>query len=369
MQKDGHHGMTYAIARFAGFDHEKAQLLAHASQYIDDATNGGTIKFDNGALYDRVATAHRMLDYRNSEELANHRAWVPFHFLPGNGGLSAGQEPPKAQDSFIYKLVCKPDSHVARDMLRAAVRDKGKAYGFHRFGLTMHVYADTFAHQGFAGVNHKINEVSLQETEGYESVFGRFRNKIVNYFLSSYFPLGHGAALSLPDQPFLTWTYKNGLGEEVSRNNLDIFMEAADKMCRAMQCFIADDESMDLDNQNGLSIDAKSAIRAFLKSNDNDDGEKRNDKWLQAIAGGNFSFGAATVSYIPKGKGSWKYLALGTEAEQEVQADKAKGVEKEIFPYKPEFLGSDWKMFHDGALAHRFDVIHDILPRYGICVA
>lgn len=360
MQKDGHHGMTYVIARFAGFDHGQAQTLAHASQYIDDATNGGAITFDNGAMYNRIATAHRMLDYRNSEELANHHAWVPFHFLPGNDGLPAGQEPPKAQDHFVYKLVCRPDSPIARDMLRAAMRDKGKPYGFHRFGLTMHVYADTFAHQGFAGINHKINEVELQHTEGYDHVFGQFKDKIANYFISQAFPLGHGAALTLPDQPYLTWTYKNGLGEEVPRNNLDIFTEAADKMCRAMQCFLADDPSMDLESQQGLPQQARQAIRDFLKSNDDEDGEKRNGKWLQAIAAGHFSFGKETVSYIPKGKGSWKHEALDTVAEDG---------DEDPFPYKPAFLSSHWKMFHDGALAHRFDVLHDILPRYGICDA
>ncbi|HKI53307.1 MAG TPA: DUF6765 family protein [Anaerolineales bacterium] len=360
MQIDGHHGMTYVVARYAGFDHEAAQTLAHASQYIDDATNGGPIKFENGALYNRIATAHKMLDYRNSEELANHRCWVPFHFLPGNDGLPVNQEPPKAQDHFVYKLVCKPDSHVARDMLRAAIRDKEKAYGFHRFGITMHVYADTFAHQGFAGINHKINDVVLQQTEGYEGVFERFKNKITNYFISEAFPLGHGAALTLPDQPYLTWSYKNGLGETVSRNNLDIFTEAADKMCRAMQCFIAGDKTATLENQQGLPQDARQVIREFLESNSDEDGEKRHEKWLEAISAGHFSFGAETVSYIPKGEGSWKHDALGTVA---VEGDE------DPFPFKPEFLTSNWKMFHDGALAHRFDVLHDILPKYGICDA
>ena len=33
------------------------------------------------------------------------------------------------------------------------------------------------------------------------------------------------------------------------------------------------------------------------------------------------------------------------------------------------FLISDWKMFHDALQAHRFEVIHEILPKYGISAA
>ncbi len=41
----------------------------------------------------------------------------------------------------------------------------------------------------------------------------------------------------------------------------------------------------------------------------------------------------------------------------------------EPFEYKESFLASDWKMFHDALQAHRFDIIHDILPAFGICVS
>ena len=33
------------------------------------------------------------------------------------------------------------------------------------------------------------------------------------------------------------------------------------------------------------------------------------------------------------------------------------------------FLTSDWKMFHDGAKAHRRAVVDDVLTRYGIVAA
>ena len=90
MQIDFHHTATYVAARAAGFGHREAETVAYCAQYVDDAVNSGTIQFLNGAMYSRISSAHKMLDYRNFEKLANHHVWLPFHFLPGNGGRRAG---------------------------------------------------------------------------------------------------------------------------------------------------------------------------------------------------------------------------------------------------------------------------------------
>lgn len=357
MQIDGHHAMTYVAARLAGFSRPKASIVAYSAQYVDDATNSGVIRFDNDAMYGRISSAHKMLDYRNSDELANHQVWVPFHFLPGNGGKPAGENP---DGGFIRKLVCYPDSHVARDMLRICAADSAKPYALHRLGITMHVYADTWAHQGFAGVNHKINEVSDISSNS-KALDRSFLNKMINYFLSESFPLGHGAALSHPDRPSLIWEYENGLGERVKRNNQQIFMDAVDKMCRAMQCFIAGDLDMNLESMPGLpGADAKK-ILSLIKTIKGDSGEIRHHKWIEEIASGSFSFGAEKVAYVGKGKGSWKHKSIG----QLASADTG----RETFTYNKSFMKSNWKHFHDALQAHRLDVLHDILPRYGICAA
>ncbi len=93
MHIDFHHAVTYVCARLAGFTHAKANIVAYSAQYVDDATNSGTIRFDNGAMYTRISSAHKMVDYRNSKALKNHRVWIPFHFLPGNGEKEAGKNP------------------------------------------------------------------------------------------------------------------------------------------------------------------------------------------------------------------------------------------------------------------------------------
>lgn len=358
MQIDGHNTMTYVAARGAGFTQKEAAIIAHSAQYVDDATNGGYIQFDNGAMYFRIASAHKMLDYRNSEELANHHVWIPFHFLPGNGGAPVGENP--EGDSFIRKLVCKPDSPVARDVLKALFDSADTPYGLHRLGITMHVYADTWAHQGFSGVNHEINQVTELESDDPEEDESLF-NKIKNFFVSNAFPLGHGAALSHPDKPYLKWCYKNGLGEWVDRDNPRDFRDAVNHMCKAMRAYRAGDKDMNLDQHEGLPPADDALVAELIQDVKSADGEQRHADWLDAIREGRFSFGKEALDYVPKGVGSWKYEAIG----QDAAIDK----DDDVFAYRPEFLQSDWKQFHDALQACRYSIINDVLPRYGICAA
>ncbi len=357
MQIDGHHALTYIAARLAGFTAPDANIIAYSAQYVDDATNSGQIKFSNGAMYSRISSAHKMLDYRNSNELANHRVWIPFHFLPGNGGLAAGSNP---TGSFINKLICTPDSHVARDMLDLSIKDKTKPYGLHRLGISMHVYADTFAHQGFAGVNNDINEVDDLESDD-PSLDQGFFDKISNFLVSNAFPLGHGAALSHPDRPYISWTYTNGSGNKVTRNNQEIFFDATDNMCRIMQCYVANSTSADIANVSGIPPADAQTIKRLINSIREDKGEERHAMWLAAIENGEFSFGAETLSYKAKGEGSWKHSSIGQLEASDSDDDE--------FEYSNDFLSSDWKLFHDALQAYRFDILHDVLPNYGICAA
>jgi len=365
MQIDYHHAVTYVVARCSGFDHADARTVAHAAQYVDDATNDGLIHFTNKAMYQRIASAHKMLDYRNMENLANHRVWIPFHFLPGNDDKRAGENP---DTDFREKIVCRPNSHVAQDMVRACIRDRHKPNALHRLGITMHVYADTWAHRGFAGINDTINLVRGVKDRNCNPDPG-FLDRAKNYFadlfdartsefIGGVLPLGHGAALSYPDRPFLKWHYTNGKGEFVERDNPKDFIEAANHLCIAMRRFQAGDPDADVP---GLSVADGQQIDAMLRTTVDDDGDARHKVWIEAIAAGAFRFGRQELRYTAKGEGSWKHQAIGDTNDTQETGRK--------FQYRPEFLGSDWKLFHDALMAHRFVVIHEILPRYGICVA
>lgn len=357
MQIDFHHATTYVIARAAGFEHDQADIIACASQYVDDATSSGTVCFDNQAVYNRINSAHKMLDPRNTQELANHQVWMVFHFLPGNGGKQANEN---MDGGFINKIVCRPNSPVAQEMVRNVILEKDRLYGLHRLGVAMHVYADTWAHQGFAGVLHEINEVEDADETGNSGVFtggmdGWLKEKLRDKLDDLIPPLGHGRANVFPDMPFLQWQYRNGKDELIRRDNTSDFIEAADNMCKVMQRYILGDPDAGV---AGLDAGTKSKLHELFVSVTKEKGDERHAEWLQAIRGGAFSFGAAPIAdYMARGRNSWKAQALGTSHDLPVHR------------YKPEFLQSDWKMFHDAILSHRFHVVHDILPKYGICAA
>ncbi len=354
MQIDFHHGATWVAARCAGMSAHDAGVVAYAAQYVDDATNSGVLEFDDGASYSRISSAHKMLDYRNFAKLAAARVWVPFHFLPGNDGLPRGQRPAGGLNA---QLVCRPDSAPARDMVRAAIASRKKLWGLHRLGITMHVFADTWAHQGFAGVQAPVNEASdLRHGDGEELT--SLMERLKSYFVVSTLPLGHGAVLSYPDRPWLHWSYTNGLGERIERDNPTDFGVAVERMCQVMRQYVAGNGK---DPQPGLDP-ADAAVVARLIAFAEEDAEVRLEHWRAAVAEGAFSFGVDELPlYVGKGTGSWKHRALGTKE----AVDRG----DEVFSYSPGFLRSDWKRFHDALQEHRFDILHRILPRYDICVA
>lgn len=349
MQIDFHHAVTYVTARLAGFPKKEADKIAYAAQYVDDATSPGTVVFNNKAAYNRMCSAHKMVDVRNANLAENQHVWMPFHFLPGNGGMEAGQNP---DGSFIEKIVSRPgnDNPVAREMVEEVIREKGRPYALHRLGITMHVFADTWAHQQFAGVEHPINEVEKARETGGTNVFSNGLDGWLRDVLDDTIPpLGHGRANIFPDMPFLTWTYKNGLGNDNVRHNTNDFCEAAEQMCLVMQRYLGSAVV-------GMPAGDTEKMKDLFSSIQEKKGEDRHEKWLAAITDGTFSFGPETVEYPEKeGGNSWKKLALGA------------GCDKPVYPYKKSFLKSDWKLFHDAVQAHHLYVNHQLLPQYGIC--
>ncbi len=353
MQIDFHHGVTYVVARLAGFQHREADIIAYCAQYVDDATNSGLIQFDNGWSFSRISSAHKMLDYRNFEELANHRVWIPFHFLPGNGGLPASIAP---EGELEQKLICKPNSYVAQDLVRECIAQQDDPYSLHRLGIAMHVYADTWAHQGFLGITHKLNDaIELLNGEGKRDI--NLMHRLASFFIGEALPIGHGTVLSNPDKPFLRWGYINSNGDRIMRDNPTDYLEAAQHLCQVLQRYRLGNADADV---RGLLKSDRQQIEHLFATLTHPKGYERHAAWLSAIAEGRFSFGPQQVSYVAKGRGSWKYQAIGTEAIEDRK--------DAVFRYDSDFLQSNWKLFHDALQAHRFYVLHELLPQYDICL-
>lgn len=362
MQIDFHHAVTYVACRLGGMNHELSSTVSHAAQYVDDATNDGPLNFDAGERYVRVTSAHKMLDLRNAQKADNPLVWVPFHFLPGNQ-VPAGNF--QGKDLYLRRMSCKPDSDVARAMMEDCIVKQSLPFSLHRFGIALHIYADTWAHQQFVGVVCDFNKVETIEVEPdpayannpvYEELTsGTTKAKA---FIANHLPVGHAGVLTFPDMPFVKWSFVRENGERVSRDNPGDFVKAANGMLNMVRRYVKRDPS--LPAESFLSADEQ-AIDRLLRTTCEIDGEPRHKVWIDAIAAGAFSFGASSVSYVELGPGSWKYEALGQDPDDETG--------EETFTFKEEFLQSDWKHFHDAVQYHRLFVLHELLPRFGLCAS
>lgn len=170
--------------------------------------------------------------------------------------------------------------------------------------------------------------------------------------------IGHANALSYPDRPYLRWSYINGAGKHVVRDNAQEFLEAANELCRWVGRYLHRDADAETP---GLPPLIANRIHGLFTSLVDGKPERRHQRWLAALAEDAFGIGSVHLSYQPKGFGSWKHLALGTTA--------AKDPKSARFKYRPGFLRSNYKLFHDAAKVHRLSVVDDILPNYEICVA
>ncbi|MFL6665157.1 MAG: DUF6765 family protein [Rhizobacter sp.] len=361
MQIDFHHAVTYVVARLAGLADADARTVAHAAQYVDDATTDGPLTFVTGERYVRVTSAHKTLDWLNTDRADNRLVWVPFHFLPGNAAPPPGSPP---ADAFLRRMMCQPDSDIARAMVLDCVRRRELPYALHRLGVALHTYVDTWAHQQFVGVVcdlNRIRRIDIEPDPAYAAspVFRQLTSGTarVEEFLAGHVPVGHAGVLTLPDLPFLKWSFVRRNGEAVHRDNPADFLRAAEGAYNMARRYAAADEGL---GDEPLPAADRAAIDCLLRQTLFVDGEDRHRAWLDAIRAGAFSFGPADVTYVDQGAGSWKMVALGADPDDE------EGI---AFEFSDAFLASDWKRFHDAVQHQRLFILHDLLPRAGLCAS
>ena len=353
MQIDFHHAVTYTIARLANFSHDEARIIAYAAQYVDNCTNSGLISFDTGTSYYRIASAHETNDLIHHLQVNEDcRVWVPFHFLPGNNGAKAEVAP--SGTAMKRRLVCTQDSYVATDMWAACASTKGQVNALHRLGITCHVYEDTFSHSDFAGFLDTINDVSdiSHATEEFHALVENITSAALQII-----PLGHGPVLTLPDLPFLKWSYRNSEGTLQQRNNPERFLRASEQLFRQFLFYRAEPD------REMLPQDRDALVHAINEFTDKE-GEDRHPQWLKLIREGGFSFGgldqaqADSLQYAARGPQSWKYEALGPDSDRD---------DGEIqFHYPLMFEQSNWYLFHEALKSHQNEVLNKLLPKYKI---
>ena len=271
MDLDFHYGTIYVLSRWAKFCSANANIIATSSQLVDDniddtpfsaaaeerdRANGVNVRYSCQHIWGNITGK------------GNCDIWIPFHFLPGLVG--------ETRDD---KLVCKKNSVLTQklsDRLRETTLDNS-SFGF-RLGVGLHVYADTWAHQEFAGLNNMLNMVrNLIFTRQ-----GSLAQKMLDSLLDSPLvgkvfdkgPLGHVAAVHCPDMPFLWW--KSGERFMGGRKNWDEFIEASEAVFRILQ-------AVSCEPVTGLSPSQKEILLACFKGIQSDDIDERYREWLKRI--------------------------------------------------------------------------------------
>jgi hypothetical protein len=356
MQIDMHLYGVYALARAAGIKDRIAWQIAFSSQFVDDSLEDKEVVVSNDYAVLPILTSHKFLDFKIAEKGEQWQVWIPFHFLPGN-------EPESG--TFIEKLICRKNSKVARKMLNNSLDKKNCELWPHLIGVTAHVFADTFSHNGFIGISDESNRVKTDTIKirnvGTHHIKSALRQELDRFIggIAQLVPMGHGAVATHPDIPFLSWEYKyktalinDGV---VQRENSAAYLEGARELHHFFSRFaeISPDDA-DADSKREWE-DIAGQVKELINFQHQKDTD-RMENWRSATRDGLF-FEPTRVdlnqpTYGPDYNYMWQLERL-----------------KNIGATKEEALESDAYKFHRAARYHRSYVLHTLLPEFGIIVS
>lgn len=362
MKLDMHYYGTYAIARASGIPSNDAETIAYAAQFVDDSTQNDSEQHSDGGLLYGIATAHT-----NSQVLVNNlvepeeqrRVWVPFHFIPGGEGSSLEE-----------KLLCVKDSDIAREMMEHHIETaERKFFRMELLGIACHVYMDTFAHYGFSGIGSEYNnviqdtiqyDVVNKELNNYIDVKGRkFKDTYLTRSIAGFFAekgsgyLGHGGGLTYPDRPYLKWQFefekeRPNHGKTSIRDNPATYLEGCEKLhaylSKFAQNFYADDSTIRPFNQISEPI---GRILEFEGEK-----EKRIEQWQKAMKNNEIFETTENEEFPEYNSDDWE----NEKTRMNELASSHLVIDKPVY------------RFHQAAAFHRYYVLKDLLPKYGIAI-
>mgnify|MGYP001128129010 CR=1 FL=1 len=365
MQLDMHYYGVYALARTAGLKPKTCQIIATASQFVDDNVANINLEFQDGGRIDAEATAHHISDILVLRDPQDQRQiWVPFHFFPGNEG-----------DSFSERLICRKDSKLAQAMVNNHLEYAKEDFGPHLIGITAHIYADTFSHYGFSGVGSRRNRVignSIKFDQELEPDFSEKLKEKENEFFRKFGQgggfianmkswlaetvsgaLGHGAVATYPDRPYLKWSFayeypKNRRKERIERDNPKTFLEGSQALHQMFTQFGKLNKKHS--NNDGLMFKTiKNEVARIISMPAWK--EDRIKEWKTACSNGllgNLKFNIP--NYDPE-----KWLQKAAEIKLGKDSKKA--------------LTSDLFRFYQAASINRQFVLRELFPECGLIVA
>lgn len=347
MQIDFHFYTIYSLARASGFNPENSHIIAYSSQHTDDAKYEHALEFENGGRFQQVLTAHKFLDINALTKPTCYKIWLPFHFVPGNSG-----------SDFYERMTTRSNSIIAQRIIDDFLSSPLKPYSLHRLGIILHFYADTWSHQNFIGLmRDNMNDVRKMKIKGekkgfIEALIKKLKKNILEYAAPK---LGHAQAGTIPDEPYRNWEYEDYKDKYFNISNQERALDAAQNCYMVLLKFLKK-------FPNFSSADPIPWHNMVEKLNSlfdiAGDIEHRTTEWLTVISNSGLGFEPVgkdiNLNYDDR---EWFKVA--------VEVIKAED-ESDSYKRKPGFENSNWKYFHDAAAYHRFCVLHEILPEYGI---
>jgi hypothetical protein len=210
LEISSHYYALLALCRTCGIDKKTSEKIAYASQYVDDG-KVNCVETKNGLKIKNVSSCHSYSKVRTFNYQAMIYNTSAFHFFPSFCG-----------DEFTERLLCKENNTHLKELIKSSLDCEPE-----RLGMLMHIYADTFSHQGFSGLLSKQNDIEELKAynmmwfqngfwssvgdsilSGIKSVpkFFKSKHKLdIEDFMPAY---GHGQAMHHPDIPYLKWSYK-----------------------------------------------------------------------------------------------------------------------------------------------------------------
>lgn len=256
-----HYFAVKTIASKAGFSADDAQVIAAYSQFVDDFTMINDCCFKSavpafashliqkGVLYDTFTTITTGFDaFYEMGRLAlwkyQRKICVPFHFIPIQvlpTTIKSGDDTSNYRTHYaiyngtmlINSLLDRATSEYKTALSKGALERK---IALMRVGMTLHIFADTYAHDGYSGFwgweNYSyIEKVTRLRDDA--DVTGNYNRDTVARAPA----IGHANVSHVPDDTFVYFSIKYARNNSEndkskyslsrSRSNLQWFCNAA----------------------------------------------------------------------------------------------------------------------------------------------
>ena len=301
-----HYFAVKAVAVKSGFPEEEAQLIAFYSQFVDDFTNMKLMDFEaipefaqylatktsHGWKFNPVTTGfdsvYEMARLAIEENQKNILA--PFHFIPADKKLN---QPVKDRSEWrvVPGRLDKP-SLIQKLLLQAKeqYKENRSSVDLIRIGTLLHIFADTYAHQGFSGSwdweNHAWLTSAVNNIDG-TSVRDSYSPKTV-YMLPS---IGHTNVSHTLDDSNISFSITQKLNKDdnkysisYSRNNTHEYLLTLQEILNYLRSCLGQDP-IDQKEWDEMSQQFTGGLLTPLKDKD-----KLKDHWKKHFSDINFSY-------------------------------------------------------------------------------